>query len=726
MPTAVSSPAEMLAFLSEYGFLAAPQVQQLSGKHPDAQALARELVGRNWLTPYQANQLLAGRGDDLFLGSYRILDRLGEGGMGQIFKAHHVSMDRTIALKIIPKDRMSDPTAVSRFQREVRAVAKLSHPNIVIAFEVNQVGHTPFLAMEYVEGIDLARLVQQSGPLSIPRACEYIRQAAIGLQHAHERGLVHRDIKPGNLMVTRRDPNGPPVIKILDFGLARFESDSANAARLTQLGKIVGTVDFMAPEQAQDPRTADIRADIYSLGCSLFYLLTGKPPFPGEDAVEKISARVLGDASSVRQVRPEVSPALERVIAKMMARNAGDRNQTPGEVAKALEPYSHASSAVDRSVVLAQISAPRWAEIGSLQHGDERKPRGKTISPVGLLLAGVVALVVVLAGLIVLVANNGGSDSKPQVVADDPQEKNKQSKLSDLALNPLVDFVWIDDAPPAGAVLGGEPGSLLWGKEPTHRVSSGTKSMKRSGEGIHQHLFEGASPLTIQTRDMLFAHVWIDPQNPPKTVGLQFLSGGWDHRAYWGIDLCFMPGQREGPDHHYKGLLPPPGKWTRLEVVPEEIGLKPGSQITGIAFTQFGGTAFYDKVGVRTSTPPAVAKKTPIRPSELRVVACVDGRDELRITQTETRWNHHAWGPPTQVKVGSVEWDTQKTPIMDSVGIAQLIGRHVDDLSKAKMKKIRGRGPVSFEANKDFIAVVFDDGGPPGADTYEVLLSFGQ
>src|SRR5262249_53626363 len=217
---------------------------------------------------------------------------------------------RTVALKVIAKERVSNPMALARFYREVRAVAKLSHPNIVVAFEVNQVGETPFLAMENVDGIDLARLVQQSGPLPIPNACEYIRQAAVGLQHAHEKGLVHRDIKPGNLMVARVSPDEPPVIKILDFGLARFECESTQSLRLTQLGKIVGTVDFIAPEQADNSRTADIRADVYSLGCSLFYLLTGNLPFPGEHPVEKIAARLMGDTPSVRASRPEVSAAL--------------------------------------------------------------------------------------------------------------------------------------------------------------------------------------------------------------------------------------------------------------------------------------------------------------------------------------------------------------------------------------------------------------------------------
>jgi serine/threonine protein kinase/formylglycine-generating enzyme required for sulfatase activity len=337
----VPGPRELLAFLLEHGFLTPDQVQEVGGagatRFADARALAAELMERKWLTAYQANKLLPGRGGDLLVGPYRLLDRLGEGGMAQVFRAHHVNMDRVVALKIIPRERLSNPTAVARFYREVKAVAKLSHPNVVTAFEANQAGETHFLAMELVDGIDLAKLVQQSGALPIPQACEYIRQAALGLQHAHERGLVHRDIKPGNLMVTRPSPDEPPVIKILDFGLARFESETAQATRLTQLGKIVGTVDYIAPEQAENAQTADIRADIYGLGCSLFYLLTGNPPFTGKDAVERIGARLLGGPPSVRRSRPEVSRDLENVVAQMMARRPADRYQTPGEVAKALE-----------------------------------------------------------------------------------------------------------------------------------------------------------------------------------------------------------------------------------------------------------------------------------------------------------------------------------------------------------------------------------------------------
>ncbi len=380
----VPNAAEMLGFLQEHEFLTPPQVQQLragiDSKFADPRALIRETVDRNWLTPYQANQLLQGNGSNLLLGPYRILDKLGEGGMGQVLKAFHTGMERTVALKVIAKDRVADPTAIARFQREVRAVATLSHHNIVVAFDVNQVGQTPFLAMEYVDGIDLSRLVRQSGPLPIARACDYVRQAALGLQHAHEKGLVHRDIKPGNLVVARPHPDEPPIIKILDFGLARFESESPHKGRLTRLGGVIGTVDYIAPEQAQNPLTADIRADIFSLGCTLYYLLTGTAPFGGNGAAERITARVLGNAPSVRRNRPEISPFLDLVLAKMMARNPEDRYQTPGELAMALEPHiaEDSQDSAAPTPEKAPARAPKPAQAESLKATIDCQPSGKS------------------------------------------------------------------------------------------------------------------------------------------------------------------------------------------------------------------------------------------------------------------------------------------------------------------------------------------------------------
>src|SRR5262245_65968830 len=217
----------------------------LEKRFPEPRALARELINRDWLTPFQVNQLFQGRASDLVLGQYVLLERLGEGGMGAVFKARHQTLDRIVAVKVIRKERLASPLMAKRFLREVQLAAQLSHPNIVLAFDADQVGSAAFLVMEYVDGIDLGRVVKQSGPMPVHEVCDALRQAALGLQHALERGLIHRDIKPSNLLRT----NKGGVVKVLDMGLARLEEDD-DGAMLTLEGTIVGTPDFIAPEQA--------------------------------------------------------------------------------------------------------------------------------------------------------------------------------------------------------------------------------------------------------------------------------------------------------------------------------------------------------------------------------------------------------------------------------------------------------------------------------------------
>ena len=225
------------------------EANQLQARFPDPRAFARELVQRGWLTPYQVNQFLQGRGKDLVLGSYVLLERIGEGGMGNVFKARHHKLGQVVALKVIRKDRLTNAEAVGRFRREIQLVAQLSHPNVVIAFDADFGSDGCFLSLEYVEGTDLAKLVKRNGPLPVAMACDYIRQASLGLQHAHERGLVHRDIKPSNLLLTA---NGNKV-KLLDLGLARLRQDGQDDHQtFTQMGVVVGTPDFMAPEQARE------------------------------------------------------------------------------------------------------------------------------------------------------------------------------------------------------------------------------------------------------------------------------------------------------------------------------------------------------------------------------------------------------------------------------------------------------------------------------------------
>jgi serine/threonine-protein kinase len=334
------------------------ELADLEARCPDARALARELIQRDWLTPYQANQLFQGRGQDLVLGQYVLLERLGEGAMGQVFKARHRTLGRVVALKVIRKERLAHPTTVRRFRREAQAVAQLSHPNVVRAYDADEVGGTHLFAMEYVEGIDLARLVRDRGPLPIDQACDYIRQAALGLQHAHERGMVHRDIKPSNLLVTGlregASGGGQPagtstfsspqlptpwgVVKILDMGLARLDTtdDTLLSTQLTQDGAVIGTPDFIAPEQAKNSHAIDIRADLYSLGCTLYYLLSGQAPFEGGTLVEKLLHHQLDPARPVEKLRPDVPPDVALVVRRLMAKRPEDRYPTPAEVADVL------------------------------------------------------------------------------------------------------------------------------------------------------------------------------------------------------------------------------------------------------------------------------------------------------------------------------------------------------------------------------------------------------
>jgi serine/threonine protein kinase/putative intracellular protease/amidase len=281
---------------------------------------------------------------------YRIIGELGAGGMGVVYRAEHLVMGREVALKVVARRYTSNPDAVERFRREVRAAAKLNHPNIVTAHDAEEANGLHFLVMEYVDGISLDRLVQRKGPLKISTACQCIRQAAQGLQHAHERGMVHRDIKPHNLMVTRKGQ-----VKVLDFGLARIAvqadlpATNPNVDRtVTSPSLAIGTPDYLAPEQARNAHNVDIRADIYALGCVLYFLLTGRPPFPHlGSAIEKMLAQVQDEPEPVRHLRPEVPEELAQVVAKMMAKDPASRFDTPAEVAAAVRPFTRADAIID-------------------------------------------------------------------------------------------------------------------------------------------------------------------------------------------------------------------------------------------------------------------------------------------------------------------------------------------------------------------------------------------
>ncbi len=278
---------------------------------------------------------------------YEIKRELGRGGMGVVYLAHNRLMGRDEVLKVMSRQIMERPGVLERFLREIRAVGKLRHPNIVTAYHAIRLRDSIVFAMEFVEGLDLSRIVKAKGPLLVNHACNFIYQAALGLQHAHEEGLVHRDIKPGNLMLASE--RSKATIKILDFGLAKVTREQKVDSTLTSEGQALGTPDFIAPEQIIDAQSADIRADIYSLGATLYYLLTGRPPFQANSLYDIYQAHISRDADLLNFVRPQVPSELAALVAKMMAKDPARRFQTPGEVAQALAPFFKRTDAAFKS-----------------------------------------------------------------------------------------------------------------------------------------------------------------------------------------------------------------------------------------------------------------------------------------------------------------------------------------------------------------------------------------
>lgn len=332
---------------------------------PSPTELARSLVDEGLITRWQADMLLEGK-KTFFLGKYKLLDCIGAGASGAVFKALHSELGRLVAIKILSAEVMRNRQAVARFRKEIQTVAALDDPHIVAAYDAGSVGGVHYLVMEYVEGHDLGCLLKYKGPLPVAFACECIRQAAQGLQYAHEKGMVHRDIKPTNLLLATDPESARPLIKILDLGLARFVSEAISAdapgsgrggsdGSLTQFGQFLGTPDYIAPEQAQDTRQADIRSDIFSMGCTLFRLLTGQLPFLGETVAAKIEAREKTDACRLRSLRGDIPVELDAVVARMLAREPRSRYQTPREVAQALAPFTRRSGALP--VVPAEVAA---------------------------------------------------------------------------------------------------------------------------------------------------------------------------------------------------------------------------------------------------------------------------------------------------------------------------------------------------------------------------------
>jgi serine/threonine-protein kinase len=359
MQPTTSDRESFLQHLQQSGLLPGDQYREaLARFRPTAGAaeIARALVGAGKLTRFQARVLLRGHSSGFFVGPYRILDLVGKGAMGRVYKALHQDMNRIVALKVLSPSLVKTEKARQLFRNEVQTAAQLNHPNIVLAYDANGADGKHYLAMEYISGVTVSQLVHQRGRLPAGLACEVIRQAALGLAHAHERGLVHRDVKPANLMVStvRRPPAKPLLplelglqVKILDFGLARLNRQAKHRpSNETDDGRhpITGTPDYMSPEQARNRNVVDIRSDLYSLGCTFYYLLTGQVPFPGGTILDKLIRHQSELPVAPEVVQHRIPPAVAEIVLKLMAKDPADRYQTPQELADALAPHAHSGA----------------------------------------------------------------------------------------------------------------------------------------------------------------------------------------------------------------------------------------------------------------------------------------------------------------------------------------------------------------------------------------------
>jgi serine/threonine protein kinase len=352
------------------------QLQATNSLPVKPKKLARLLVREGLLTCFRAEQLLLGKWRGFVVGKYRVIERIGIGGMGIVYLCEHMTMRRWVAVKVLSTDLAEDPWSRDRFYREARAAAALDHPNIVRAHDFDQDGNLQFLVMEYVDGASLERIVQKHGRMNLLRAVDYVRQAALGLQHAHEAGVAHRDIKPGNLLLDRRG-----VIKILDMGLARFYQDQTEStAAPTDQHRMLGTADYLAPEQAINYHDVDSRADIYSLGATFYFLLAGRPPFAERSLAQKLIAHQTRTAQPIREIRPRVPEKLEAILFKMMAKAPADRYQTPQEIADALGAWIHKSVPAPPEAEMPRLSP---AALGIARAGDQGLPSMLSTAPGG-------------------------------------------------------------------------------------------------------------------------------------------------------------------------------------------------------------------------------------------------------------------------------------------------------------------------------------------------------
>jgi len=322
------------------------------GLSEDPREFADDLVRDGVLTYFQAEQYLLGKWRGFTIGKYKLLERVGVGGMGQVFLCEHMFMQRRVAVKVLPPAKADQPAALGRFYREARAAGSLQHPNVVRTHDIDQDSNLHYIVMDYIDGANLLDVVKKFGPMNIDRAVSYIRQSAIGLDYAFRSGIIHRDVKPGNVLIDRKG-----VARILDMGLARFYKDHSDQLTMKYDDKIVlGTADYVAPEQIANSHSVDIRADIYGLGTTFYFLLAGHPPFPVGTVSQKLLWHRTKEPTPVQQIRPEVPDGLAAILARMMAKDPKARYQTPAQVVAELDAWLSPNTPLPPEEEMPQLS----------------------------------------------------------------------------------------------------------------------------------------------------------------------------------------------------------------------------------------------------------------------------------------------------------------------------------------------------------------------------------
>ena len=536
MPVALET---FLSQLSESGILSDQKLRAAAHKksgHQDGESLAREMIKSGHLTKYQAEQILGGKGKNLCMGQYVLLEKLGAGGMGQVYKAYHQAMERVVAIKVILAKGKIDEESVRRFEREVKAAAKLSHPNIITVYDAGNANGRHFMVMELVKGKDLNVIVQQRGGLGVAETINYIKQVAQGLAFAHENGVIHRDIKPANLLL---DTKGN--VKILDMGLAKISNkeNEETLSMLTGTTAIMGTVDFMSPEQGTSSRDVDGRSDIYSLGATLFYLLTKKVMYEGDTAFAKVIAHSESPIPSLKVIRPDIPDNLDLIYTKMVAKKVEDRYQSMLELIEKLKAIEKGSASTGNLTELSTINSLRdeFGEMGvnrvSSKKVVQSSKSNKTVrkkdykfaliaTGIGVVLSGIVALAFILGrssnsqskvalksnsanGKVEVGTSNGSAEGMPVkgnlLVApfSEAKAKEKQNELAkslqkeveekeDLGKGIKLEMVLI----PAGKFMMGSPASEKGHRpdEKQHEVTL-TKSYYIGKYEVTQEQWEG-------------------------------------------------------------------------------------------------------------------------------------------------------------------------------------------------------------------------------------------